>query len=338
MTSELIKIKSAGLMASGSDSLPATIVTAGAAACFAWDEFIYGTVSNLHTRRSYGYAARRFLDWADGHGLELARIAPKDVRVYLDEHLRHHKTDESLATTSKKIHLAAIRHFFDIAVTRHAVVLNPAASVRGERHQAIDGKTPEIGVKRAERLLSSVDTSTVVGLRDRAAIGVMIYTTSRVGAVAKLRRRDLYHNGEQWMLRFNEKGGKSREIPVRHDLEQFLFDYLDVAGVVSDNSPLFLSAIRRTGQLTANGMTAHDLRRMVKRRLKDVGLPKNLSPHSFRVTSITDLLSQGVPLEDAQKLAGHADARTTKLYDRSNRKITRNIVERISIRSDKASA
>ncbi len=139
------------------------------------------------------------------------------------------------------------------------------------------------------------------------------------------------------MLRFNEKGGKSREIPVRHDLEQFLFDCLKAAGVVDDNSPLFLSALRRTGQLTNNGMTAHDLRRMVKRRLKDAGLPKNLSPHSFRVTSITDLLSQGVPLEDVQRLAGHADARTTKLYDRSNRKITRNIVERISIRSDKTS-
>ena len=338
MTSELIKIESAGLVVADDDTLPAAIVTAGGAARFAWEEFIYGTVSNSHTRRSYGYAVRRFLNWADDHGLELARITPKDVRVYLDEHLRHHKTGELLSTTSKKIHLAAIRHFFDIAVTRHAVVLNPAASVRGERHQTIDGKTPEIGVKRAERLLSSINTATVVGLRDQAAIGIMIYTASRVGAVAKLRRRDLYHNGEQWMLRFNEKGGKSREIPVRHDLEQFLFDYLEAAGVIDDNSPLFLSAMRRTGQLTANGMTAHDLRRMVKRRMKDAGLPKNLSPHSFRVTSITNLLSQGVPLEDVQKLAGHADARTTKLYDRSNRKITRNIVERISIRSDKGSA
>lgn len=74
-----------------------------------------------------------------------------------------------------------------------------------------------------------------------------------------------------------------------------------------------------------------DICRMVKRRLKDAGLSVRLSPHSFRVTTITDLLEQGVALEDVQRLAGHADPRTTRLYDRRDKKITRNIVERISI-------
>ena len=78
-------------------------------------------------------------------------------------------------------------------------------------------------------------------------------------------------------------------------------------------------------------MTAGDMNRMVKRRLKDAGLPSQLSPHSFRVTTVTDLLSQGVPLKDVQHLAGHADPRTTRLYDRRGRKVTQNIVERISI-------
>jgi integrase/recombinase XerD len=61
------------------------------------------------------------------------------------------------------------------------------------------------------------------------------------------------------------------------------------------------------------------------------GLPSRLSPHSFRVTAITDLLTQGIPLEDVQYLAGHAEPRTTGLYDRRQKKVTRNIVERISI-------
>ena len=70
---------------------------------------------------------------------------------------------------------------------------------------------------------------------------------------------------------------------------------------------------------------------MIKRRLRNAGLPTHLSAHSFRVTTITDLLSQGVPLDDVQRLAGHADPRTTRLYDRRNRQVTRNIVERISL-------
>ena len=55
---------------------------------------------------------------------------------------------------------------------------------------------------------------------------------------------------------------------------------------------------------------------MVKRRLKDAGLPSRLSPHSFRVITVTDLLEQNVPLKDVQRLAGHAYPRTTRLYGR----------------------
>jgi site-specific recombinase XerD len=66
----------------------------------------------------------------------------------------------------------------------------------------------------------------------------------------------------------------------------------------------------------------------VKWRLKVAGLPSRLSPHSFRVTGITDLLSQGISLEDVHHLAGRAEPRTTALYDR-RQKVTRTIVERM---------
>jgi site-specific recombinase XerD len=75
----------------------------------------------------------------------------------------------------------------------------------------------------------------------------------------------------------------------------------------------------------------NDVCRMMKRRLKDASLPGHLSPHSFRVTVITDLLEHGAALEDVQHLAGHADPRTTRLYDRRQKKVMRNLVERITI-------
>jgi site-specific recombinase XerD len=276
------------------------VVAGGPAAEFAWEEFLFGRIRNEHTRRAYGRAVGRFLAWCQGRGLDLPRIAPRDVGVYLDL--------LPGSTPTKKLHLAALRHFFDQLVTRHAVILNPAASVRAQRYQ-------------------------VVGLRDRAIIGILVYTAARVWAVAKLRMRDYFDAGDQYCLRFAEKGGKSREIPVRHDLRQFLSSYVASAGI-SDSAPeapLFRSAIRRTGRLTDSGMTADDMSRMVKRRMRKAGLPSRLSPHSFRVATITDLLAQGVPLEDVQHLAGHADPRTTRLHDRRQRRVTRNIVERISI-------
>ena len=251
-----------------------------------------------------------------------SRITPGHVGDYLTGLI-------TLATPTKKLRLAALRKFFDVLVVRHVVVLNPAASVRAERYAVVEGKTPEISAKQARNLLKSIDTANLVGLRDRAIIAVLIYTAARVGAVAKLTLKSLKHDGTQHSLRFSEKGGKSREIPVRHDLEQFLLGYIEAAKITE--GPLFRTAVRRTQQLTTKAMSGIDICRMMKRRLKAAGLPGQFSPHSFRVATVTDLLEQNVPLEDVQHLAGHADPRTTRLYDRRRKKVTRNIVERISI-------
>jgi len=322
--------------------LPAIVRRAGDAAIFAAEEFFYGEIRNEHTRSAYLHAVRQFLAWCEERGLELPRIAPKDVGQYMDG-LRK----QNLSVATRKQHLAAIRHFFDGLVLRHVIILNPALSVRGERYQVIEGKTPEISVQGARALLADIKVSRkvrsedgkeieipwLVGLRDRAIVAVLIYTASRAGAVATLKRGSFYHAGDQWMLHFDEKGGKSREIPVRHDLERVIVSYIEAAGLqdAPKVSPLFRAAFGKTGRLTDHAVHVNDICRMVKRRLKDALLPSHLSPHSFRVTVITDLLEHGASLEDVQHLAGHADPRTTRLYDRRQKKVTRNLVERISI-------
>ena len=337
MGSNLVPASKSGLVKG--EALPAILDAGGKAARFAYQEFFYGEIRNPHTRLAYHRAVRKFLLWCQDQGMELQQISPGAVGQYLDQ-LKVTTSDgqqHAAAISTKKLALAALRHFFDALVTRHVVILNPAASVRGERYQVVEGKTPEITVPQARKLLDSIDTSNVVGLRDRAVIATMIYTTARGGAAAKLRRRDFYFVGEQWSLRFHEKGGKSREIPVRHDLQGYLSAplaaYLDVAGLrdAPKNSPLFRTAIRKEKRLTQKALTTNDVYRMIKRRMRDVGLPPDLSGHSLRVAGITDLLSQGVPMEDVQHLAGHADPRTTRLYDRRRRRVTRNIVERISV-------
>lgn len=296
-----------------------------ARAKFAWDEFFSAEISNPHTRAAYLRCVKVFLAWCESRQLLLQQITPGLVGEYFGQH--------SGSVPTKKLTLAAIRHFFDTLVVRHVVVLNPAHSVRGERYKAVEGKTPEIGVEQARLLLNSIDVSRLVGLRDRAIIAMLIYTAVRAGAVARLRLKDLRSDGTQLTLRFFEKGGKSREIPVRHDLEGNLREYLRALGVEPGRTeePIFRTAYLRTNTLTANAMTGEDICRLVKRRLHSAGLPGHFSPHSFRVTTITDLLSQGVPLEDVQYLAGHADPRTTRLYDRRQRRVTRNVVERISV-------
>jgi len=99
----------------------------------------------------------------------------------------------------------------------------------------------------------------------------------------------------------------------------------------SGGASLFPSVAGQTGELTTLPIRNVYVCRMVNRRLHDAGLLANLSPYYFRVATLTELLTQGLPLEDAQCLAGQADPRTTRLYDRRQRQVTRNTVERISI-------
>ena len=296
----------------------------------AWDEFFKGEIANAHTRKNYIHAVRKFLAWCQQHRIELIDIEPGHIGEYFGQ--------MPLAVPTKKLHLAALRKFFDRMVNRHIILLNPAATVRAERYSAVEGKTPEIQKKQAEALLKSIDTTyqdqsetkpDLLGLRDRAILAVLIFTAARVGAVAKLTMKSLRHDGSDYALRFSEKGGKAREIPVRSDLRNMLLAYIQAAGI--GDGPLFRTALGKTRSLTANTMSPIDICRMMKRRLQAAGLPGDFSPHSFRVATVTDLLEQNVALEDVQHLAGHADPRTTRLYDRRRRKITRNIVERISI-------
>jgi integrase/recombinase XerD len=94
---------------------------------------------------------------------------------------------------------------------------------------------------------------------------------------------------------------------------------------------LFGSTQGNKKRLTDRRLATKDVCRMVKRQPKHAGLPLRLPPHSFWVTGKTDLLSHGVPLDGVQFLAGHSSPRTTKLYGRRQKKMTRNIVQRISI-------
>ena len=305
--------------------LPAAIKAAGHASAFAYEEFLFGQIRNKHSRRAYTHAVKRFLAWVHQHELSLPQVTPKDVSDYFET--------LEMAIPSKKLHRAALNHFFDFQVQRHAAVLNPVSSVRNERYQVNEGKTPEITVKQARQLFNSVGHANLLALRDRAILAVLAYSGSRVGAVARLRLKDLTLEGDQWVLAFNDKGGKHRKVPVRHDLQQVLLQYMNAAGIIEaeKHTPIFRTALPKKQQLTELGMTDNDMQRMFKRRLRAAGLPGELSPHSFRVATITTLLEQGVALEDVQNLANHADPRTTLLYDRRKRKITRNIVERIPV-------
>jgi integrase/recombinase XerD len=324
MSVELVPIPRRDLTRAGLENLPAAIGRAGEAAAWRFIEFFAATIRNRNTRAAYANAITQFFAWCERHHIQtLEAIKPVVVAAYIEQH--------PMAALMVKQHLAAIRMLFDFLVTGQIVPINPAASVRGPKHVVTRGKTPVLTADQARILLGSTKTDSVVGLRDRAIIGLMCYTFARVSAVVHLRVEDDYLNGKRSWIRLHEKGGKRHEVPAHHNAEAYLDAYLEAAGIRAETkSPLFRS-VDKQRKITSNPMTRTDVLRMVKRRAYDAALPSSTCCHTFRATGITAYLENGGTIENAQLIAAHESSRTTKLYDRTSDEITLDEVERIVI-------
>lgn len=325
-STELVTIPQGELARKTGLALPATITNAGEKASRRFVEFFTANIRNKNTRTAYAWAVGKFFDWLEVRRLELHQVEPVVVAAYIEELQKTH------SAPSVKQHLAGVRMMFDYLVTGGIVPFNPAASVRGPKHVVKKGKTPVLSAEEARLLLQSIKTDSLVGLRDRALIGVMVYTFARVGATIKIKVEDVFVQKRRLWVRLHEKGGKVNEMPCHHNLESYLQDYLDAAGIRKEgNSLLFRSVLGKTGTLTENGMGQSDVFRMIRRRARQAGIETKIGAHTFRATGLTDYLRNGGKLEIAQRMAGHESARTTGLYDRRDDDISLDEVERIGI-------
>jgi len=305
--------------------VPAPLFAPTPRAARSFVEFFTAQINNDHTRRSYLNATRRFSQWCAAHGLaQLADVQPFHVAAFVKE------LQGELAPSTVKQHLAALRMLFDWLVTGHVIDTNPAHAVRGPKYVVTRGKTPVLTTEEARALLDSIDPDTLTGRRDRALIGVMVYTFARVNAVIGMKVKDYFTQGRRGWVRLHEKGGKLHAVPCHHTLEKLLDDYIAAAKIAGEpDGPLFRTTGRKTGW--ARALWQQDAYRLIQRRAAAAGIKTRIGNHTFRATGITAYLKNKGLLEHAQTIANHASPRTTKLYDRRSEEISLDEVEKIAI-------
>lgn len=320
MSTELVPSPSA-------PALPVLIASAGERANWRFLEFFTVNIRNKNTRAAYTVAARAFLDWCEEKGMsELADVKPIHVAAYIEQ------LQAKMKAPSVKQHLACIRMLFSWLVTGQIIPTSPAAEVRGPRYSIKKGSTTVMSSQETTAFLKSIDSSHIVGLRDRAFIAVMAYTFARVSAVVNLKVEDYFPLKKRWWLRLQEKGGKVNEMGCHHKLEQYLDEYIAAAGIAEDKKgPLFRAAIGRTRTLADRPISRVDAWYMVRRRARDAGIEGAICNHSFRAIGITDYMNNGGDITIAQRMAGHEDISTTRLYDRRNDDIDFGEIERVGI-------
>ena len=286
--------------------LPQVVVDAGPQATARFLEFFAGRIANARTRAAYGRAVGQFLGWREARGLPLRDVSPLHVAAYI-------RTHPGSAPTVKQ-HLAAIRMLGDWLVVSQVLPVNPAAAVRGPKHVVTKGATPVLSPAEARKLLETIDTGALAGLRDRGCGG---RTTSG--------------RGSRGWLRLHEKGGKRHDVPAHHRAAAALDAYVEAGrargaegGALPGHGP---------GGAAADGPGARSAARagddQAARRGRGAAA-LDVLPH-VPGNGITAHLSNAGTLERAQQIAGHASPKTTKLYDRTADTATVDEIERIVI-------
>jgi site-specific recombinase XerD len=306
---------------------PALIAASSAEAAYRFLEFFTAQIRNDHTRRAYARAVGDFCRWAERRGVRsIETVSSVHVAAWVEGLKRE------VSPPTVKQHLAAVRMMFDWLASGGVLPFNPASAVRGPTHSVRKGKTPVLAPDEARALLDAIDVSTAVGLRDRALIGLMVYSFARIGAALSMRVEDVYVQNRRLWVRLHEKGGKEHEMPCHHNLEAWLHAYIDGAGLRDDpKGALFRTVGRGTRQLTATPLPQANAYAMIRRRAAAAGIETKIGNHTFRATGITAYLKNGGTIERAAAMANHSSTRTTQLYDRRSDEVTLDEVERVGI-------
>jgi site-specific recombinase XerD len=203
--------------------LPAQLFTPTLRAAKRVLEFFTAQINNDHTRKAYMNATRRFAAWCEARGIrELAAVEPFHVAAFIKE------LQKEFSLPTFKQHLAALRMLFDWLVKGQILSVNPAHAVRGPKHVVKKGKTPVLTAEEARELLDGIALTrntrgkgkpqstafALIGLRDRALIGVMVYTFARIDAVLQMKVSDYFVQGRRGWVRLHEKRRQTARGPL----------------------------------------------------------------------------------------------------------------------------
>ncbi len=262
-----------------------------------------------NTIASYRFDLERYLSFLAHRGIEaLPRTAPQDIRAFLVE-----LSSMGYATSSIGRQLAAIRMFHRYLAGEKYCESDPSAHISLPRQSQ---KLPQVlDIAEIECVLERPDTTTALGMRDRALLEFLYATGARVSEAIILSLSDLFLR--QSFVRIFGKGSKERLVPIGGIAIEWLNRYLAqvrpaLARGRRTQEKVFLN--RRGGMLSRMGVW-----KILRRYLAEAEISKPASPHTLRHSFATHLLEGGADLRAVQEMLGHASLATTQIYTHLDR-------------------
>ncbi len=254
-----------------------------------------------NTLDSYQRDLSKLVRFAIASGRGLSDLTRADLEAHVREQMGSGLSPRSVARS-----VASVRGLYRFLVREGELKSDPASELRAPR--AWPSLPKCLSANDVEHLLDQPDTSTSLGLRDRALIELLYATGMRVSELVAVRSSDL--NLGAGYLTCVGKGSKERLVPIGRTATKWIRRYNQQArpALTGDSSPwVFVNA--RGGRLSRVGFW-----KILKKYGRQANLPRDLSPHVLRHSFATHLLERGADLRSIQTLLGHADLTTTQIY------------------------
>ena len=268
------------------------------------------------TLKTYRRQLQQFLHWCDSKQINPVDVTKDDIKRYRHWMIKTKKYKS--ATISLK--LSVVRRFYQAAVEKGLLGINPAAGVKPPREKRDPAeKITYLESAEVTQLLHTIpEDGTIKCARDRAILAIMALEGTRTIELHRADIASLVRQGNNLGIRVEGKRS-IRVVPLTPDIAKILVFYLKLREAAGEklkpNRPLFIAVGNRAG---GNRISRRGIRLIVDNYLELADLKYNpgrtISAHSLRHTAGTLALRAGADLRQVQDLLGHSDPRTTCIY------------------------
>lgn len=270
------------------------------------------------TSRNYELCLSRIIEFS-GEFYPEKELKPEDItqewlrkyRLWLNRFEIENSRGKTLSVTTQAYHLIALRGFLKYLTKRNIKTLDPVMVELPRTHRP---QVTFLHVDEIERIFAEIPLDTETGLRDRAIMELLFSSGLRVSELISLNRDSVNLERKEFMVR--GKGQKDRPVFITDSAADAVGDYLAER---KDSLPaLFLNNSRNTPLQGTSGdyrrLTPRSIQRIIEKYVRAAGITKHVTPHTFRHSFATDLLTNGADLRSVQSLLGHSNISTTQIY------------------------
>lgn len=270
------------------------------------EQFLLSLDVKESSKNTYRRQLKEFFIWF--HKKKIIHPTREDILTYK----RYLNDKQLLAALTIGGYLTAVRRYFEWLETVK-IYPNIAKGIKGPKRKK-GFKKDALSIDQVRKLLSSIDRSTLHGLRDYALLNLMIRTGLRTIEIIRANREDIAGQSGEYVLWIHGKGrdGKDDLVLLTPSTLEPILEYINSRKKVRDEDPIFASHSTKN---FGKRLTTRSISRIVKNRLKTIGIyDKRVTAHSLRHTAITLSLLAGATPQEARAMARHSDINTTLVY------------------------